>query len=191
MNLQSNSTKDMKFKGNQDILQEIGNAWEYIGRVEKAAQKILNENNPVLESIGFAWVHMMNAYIEIEDNLAQGSGNKLEPKTLAQIIDVLTRIKWTGPKNWHELVEAYQKVVREVAKFNGIFYDTIADACTRRLRLNKKDDFGRDDFLELVEKWLVGEPGPLKLVLKAHCNTPEHRIIDDFFQKKGGFREKY
>lgn len=186
MNLQSNSGNDMKFRGNQEILNEVGKVWDNIDRVEKAAKKILDENNPVLESLGYAWVHMMNAHIEIENNLAQGAGNKIEPKTLAQIIDVLTRIKWTGTKYRHGLINAYQTAVREVAKFNDIFYNTIADACTRRLQLD-----GRDEFLDLVEKWLAGDSKSLKLALKAHCNTSEHRIIDDFFKNKGGFREKY
>lgn len=79
-------------------------------------------------------------------------------------------------KRWPEPESQYRKCHR----------NTIADACTRRLQLDR-----RNDFLKLVEKWLAGEPGPLKLTLKAHCNTPEHHIIDEFFNKKGGFREKY
>jgi len=124
--------------------------------------------------------------MEIEDNLAHGNGNKLELKTLAQIIDVLTRIKWTGTKSRHGLIEAYQTAVQDVAKFNDIHRNTIADACTRRLRLD-----GRDDFLELIEKWLEGDSRCLKLTLKAHCNIFEHCLIDEFFQKKKGFRENY
>lgn len=186
MNLQSNSGNNMKFRGNKDILNEIGKVWQNVDRIEKRAKKILDEGNPILKSLGYAWVHIMNTYQEIEDNLAQGAKNKIEPKTLAQIIDVLTRIKWTGTKYRRGLIDAYQTAVVEVAKFNDIHRNTIADACTRRLNLD-----GRDEFIELVETWLEGESGPLKLALKAHCNTSEHRLIDEFFQKKGGFREKY
>jgi len=185
MNLQHQMGNEMKFRGNKEILYEMGKVWNKVDRIEKAAKEILNEGNPILESLGFAGVHMMNAYQEIEDNLAQGTGNKLEPQTLAQLIDVLTRIKWTGTKYRHGLIDAYQTAVREVGKFNSIHRNTIADGCTRRLQLD------RDRFLDLVERWLAGDSGDLKLTLKAHCNISEHRLIDEFFQKKGGFRENY
>jgi len=185
MNMQIQNTNNMKFGRKQDFLSELGKVWGKVDEIEKKAQKIWGEDNPILENIGFAWVHIMNAHIEMEKNLAQGSGNKLEPKTLAQIIDVLTRIKWTGTKYRHGLVNAYQSAVYEVGKFNGIHRNTIADACTRRL------DLDRDGFLDLVESWLGGDSKSLKLTLKAHCDISLHHLIDEFFQKKGNFRENF
>jgi len=137
MEFQSKRGDELRFKGSQEILNEIGKVWNTVDKIEKAAKEILNEGNPILESLGFAWVHMMNAYQDIKGDLIQDTGNKLEPKTLAQIIDVLTRIKWTGTKYRDGLIEAYQSVVRDVANFNGIHRNTIADACTRRLQLDR------------------------------------------------------
>lgn len=185
MGFQSKGGTEMKFRGNQEILNEMEKVWNTVARIEKSSKEMLDEGNPILESLGFAWVHMMNACQEIEDNLNQGTGTKLEPKTLAQIIDVLIRIKWTGTKYRNGLIDAYQTAVQEVGKFNGIHRNTIADACTRRLQLD------RDGFLDLVERWLAGDSRELERTLKSHCSISEHGLIHDFFQKKGGFRENY
>jgi hypothetical protein len=185
MDFQSKSGNELRFKGSREILNEIGKVWNTVEKIEKAAEEILEEGNPILESLEFAWVHIMNAYQEIEGDLTPNTGNRLEPKTLAQIIDVLTRIKWTGTKYRNGLIEAYQSAVSEVGNFNGIHRNTIADACTRRLQIN------RNGFLDLAESWLKGDSRSLKQILKAHCNITEHTLIDDFFHKKGGFRENY
>lgn len=185
MGFKSKVGTEMKFRGNQEVLNEMEKVWNTVARIEKTAEEMLDEGNPILESLGFAWVHMMNACQEIKDNLNQGIGNKLESKTLAQIIDVLTRIKWTGTEYRNGLIDAYQTAVCEVGKFNGIHRNTIADACTRRLQLD------RDGFLDLVERWLAGDSRELERTLKSHCNISEHGLIHDFFQKKGGFRENY
>jgi hypothetical protein len=185
MDFQSKRGTEMKFRGNQEILNEMEKVWNTVARIEKSSEEMLDEGNPILESLGFAWVHMMNACQEIEDSLNQGTGNKLVPKTLVQIIDVLTKIKWTGTKYRNGLIDAYQTAVQNVGKFHGIDRNTIADACTRRLQLD------RDGFLDLVERWFAGDSGELERTLKLHCSFTEHGLIHDFFQKKGGFRENY
>jgi hypothetical protein len=175
----------LNFKVNHEILSEMEKVWNLAEIISKSAKKVLGEDNPILESIEIACVHLMNACIEIEENLNQNSGNKIEKATLAQIIDVLTRIEWAGPKNRNELISAFQKAVAEVGKFNGVERNTIADACTRRLQLN------RDGFLDLVESWIAGDYKALERILKSHCNIEIHQLIQDFFIKKGGFRENY
>ena len=185
MDFHSKSGNELRFKGSQEILNEIGKVWNTVDKIEKAAKEILDDDNPILEKLSFAYIHIMNAYYEIEDDLTLDTGNKLELKTLAQIIDVLTRIKWTGTKHRHGLIEAYQTAVRNVANFHGIHRNTIADGCTRRLQVN------RDGFLDLVEMWLEDDPKSLKQTLKAHCNITDHTLIDEFSQKKGGFRENH
>ena len=57
-----------------------------------------------------------------------------------------------------------------------IHRNTIADACTRRLQLD-----GRDDFLDLVDKWLKGDPEPIKRILKLHTPDSIHYDIEYFF----------
>ena len=110
------------------------------------------------------------------------SPNMLEVATLAQIIDVLSRILWSGAAYRGALIEAYQVAVKRVADFHSIHRNTVADACTRRLQLN------RDGFLDLVENWLGGRSGDLKRCLKAHCDVIKHGLINDFFsgERKGG-----
>ena len=184
MNFQSSVFVEKKFGGRQEILEEIGKVWKQVDKIEKVATELLGKDNPISESLGYAGVHMMNTYQEIEENI-QGYENKLVLKTLSQIIDVLSRIKWTGAVNRNGLIEAYQMAVKNVADFHGIHRNTIADACTRRLQRN------RDGFLDLVDQWLEGESENLKRSLKAHCNITEHSLIDDFFDEKGGFRETY
>ncbi len=174
-----------RFEDPREILNEIQTVWNRIDTIEKAAKEILDENSPILESIGFAWIHMMNSYHEIEESLGPRPPNKLEPMTLAQIIDVLTRIKWAGPKNTKELVDAYRTAVKAVADFNDTHRNTIADACTRRLQLD------RDGFLGQVDMWLSGQLTDLRRCLKTHCRKPEQRLIDDFFDENGSFRERY
>jgi hypothetical protein len=169
---------------NQDILNEMEKAWNAVAQIEKATGEMLNEGDPILEIIGFAFVHMMNACQEIEEKLGHRAEKAPQTKTFAQIIDVLTRIKWTGIRDQKGLIEAYQEAVRGVAKFNCIHRNAIDDACTRRLQLN------RDGFLALVERWLSGNSKELERTLLWNFSVYEHRLIQDFFQKKGGFRER-
>ena len=89
MEFQSKRGDELRFKGSQEILNKIGKVWNTVDKIEKAAKEILNEGNPILKSLGFAWVHMMNAYQDIKGDLIQDTGNKLEPKTLAQITSII------------------------------------------------------------------------------------------------------
>ncbi len=100
----------------------------------------------------------------------------LEQKTLYQIFDVLKNIK----KHYisgEPLIKAYQKSVREVSTSNNppVFYQTIADACTRRLGIK------RDNFLDLVEEWLNGKNS--KLIEKIKKYVFEYDRINKFFEE--------
>ncbi len=166
----------MDLHSNVDILKEMENVWNMVDEIEKGAKEVLNADNPILVSLGFAWVHIMNTCDEIEKNIHRRGCNKFKPKTLAQILDILSRIKFSGATGRIGLINAYQKAVQEVGKFNIIHRNTPADACTRRLQIK------RDGFLKLVEDWLlVGKPKNLVLILKSHCDVALHGRIDDFF----------
>ena len=164
-----------QIKNTQDILGAMENIFKAVDAIAASSKQLLGENHPIVISAEFAAVHLMNACNEIDDTLINDKGNFLETKTLAQILDVLTRIKLSGPENRSDLVEAYQIAGHDVANFNCVFRNTIVDACTRRLQLN------RDGFLELVQQWLDGNPNRLKQVLKAHCEVSLQALINDFF----------
>ena len=179
MDYQSNCYSETKVSGRQGVLEEFVQIWRRGEKLEKEAKKLLGEDDPICENLGYANVGMMNAYFEIEDCVQKVCNNKLQPKTLGQILDVLNRIKWTGVQSRKELVEAYQKSAHDVRKSQGIERNTIADACCRRLQLK------RDEFLDLVERWLAGDSDGLIRILKAHTYWSMHNVIDDFFNEKG------
>lgn len=181
MKYQSNRYVERKFSGRQGIFEEFTQIWRRGEALETEARKLLGEGDPICENLGYSNVGMMNAYFEIEDCVKNACNNKLNPKTLGQILDVLNRIKWTGARSGRELNEAYQKAVHDVRKSQGVERNTIADACCRRLQLK------RDGFLELAELWLGGDPNALKRILKNHTYWSLHNVIDDFFNEKGGF----
>lgn len=180
MDYQANCYSETKISGRRGILEEFVEIWRRGERLEKEAKKLLGEDDPICENLGYANVGMMNACSEIEDWVQKACNNKLQPKTLGQILDVLNRIKWTGVQSGKELVEAYQKSVHDVRKDQGIERNTIADGCCRRLQLK------RDEFLDLVERWFAGDRSGLILILKAHTSWSMHHVIDDFFNEKGG-----
>jgi len=185
MHSESNCFIEKKFNDRQEILEEFGKAWRWAGRIEREARELLSNDDPISENLGYANVSMMNAYYEIEDIILKSGSNKLESITLVQILDVLTRIKWTGTETDRELIEAYQTAVKDVANFHKIHRNTIADGCCRRLQLT------RDGFLDIVKKWLAGESDDLQIILKRHAYSSKHSLLEDFFQGKGAFRENY
>ncbi len=76
MSIQSIGFVSETLKGHQDILEEIGIVWKRVDGLEELALKSFGEDNPISESLGYAAVHMMNTYIEIEKN-TKDSVNKL------------------------------------------------------------------------------------------------------------------
>lgn len=167
----------MKIRGTAGILNEMKKAYEFVERIEKSSKEILPEDSQILETIGYACVHMMNACGDLEQDIYESS-NKLEPSTVEQVLDVLSRIEGMLPKNRGALITAFQIVVVDVANCHGVLRNTIADACTRRLQLD------RDGFLDLVDEWLSGYSRNLELTFKAHCNPREQAVVVDFFTKR-------
>lgn len=176
----SNSYSDTKISGRQGIFMELAEIWNRGERLAKEARELLGGNDPICENLEYANVGMMNAYFEIEDCVQKACSNKLQPTTIGQILDVLNRIKYTGINSMQELIEAFQKAVYDVGKSQRKERNTIADACCRRLQLN------RDKFLDLVERWLTGDPNALIHILKVHTSWSIHNVIDDFFYEKRG-----
>jgi hypothetical protein len=175
-----NSYSDAKISSRQGIYMELKEIWDRGERLAKEANKLLGGDDPICENLGYANIGMMNAYFEIKGFVHKACSNKLQLKTVGQILDVLNRIKYTGVYFMQDLIEVFQKAVHDVGKSQGLERNTIADACCRRLQLN------RDQFLNLVGRWLAGDPNSLVHILKAHTSWSMHNVIDDFFNEKRG-----
>ena len=175
-----NSYSDTKISSRQGIYMELKEIWDRGERLAKEANKLLGEDDPICENLGYANVGMMNAYFEIKDFVHKTCSNKPQLKTVGQVLDVLNRIKYTGVNSMQGLIEAFQKAVHDVGKSQKMERNTIADACCRRLQLN------RDQFLNLVERWLAGDPNALVHILKVHTSWSIHNVLDDFFDEKRG-----
>jgi hypothetical protein len=168
---------ERKFRSRQNIMVAVDSAWAWVEKIGREAMDLLGEDDPICEQIDYACIAWMNAHSEISDLIENSSANKLEPKTLGQILNVLTRIKWEGPKSMYDLQSAYRTAVYNAGKDNDVHKNTIADGCCRRLQLNS------DCFLQLVHEWLSGNPGPIKQVLKNHIKTTLHHIVDSYFDE--------
>ena len=177
---------EKRFTESQAIVNELAMVWWKAEQIERAAIELLGDNNPICENLAYACIGIMNAYNEIKANLKKVKCNKLEPKTLAQILDVLTRIKWTGADYHEGIIQAYQDTVNGVANFHQIHRNTIADACTRRL-----GPIHRDQFISLTENWLNNKPCELKEILKKHARSIDHLVIENFFLEKKEFQQKH
>ena len=101
--------------------------------------------------------------------------------TLKQILEVLKKVR-----EYHagglSFIKAYQKAVDDVRISHQVYYQTIADGCTRRLQLK------RDGFLVLVEDWLTNNSDGLCEHLKKHVDDENHLVVDEFFQR---YTKKY
>ncbi len=99
----------------------------------------------------------------------------LERKTVEQILEVLKIVRGHYAAGL-SLIKAYQKSVAEVATLYDVRYQTIADGCRRRLGL--KD---RDQFVELINRWLNGDSTRLIALIKKEADKRVHPTIDTFF----------
>ena len=80
---------------------------------------------------------------------------------------------------------ALREATREIAADHQTTYETIADACTRRLGLTGPGALDR--FRELLRKWVDGgDPSPLAAIIKMHSDVSSHSTVDAviFGQKK-------
>lgn len=98
-------------------------------------------------------------------------------KTVRQILEVLALFK---EKHAHgdPLTVARQEAVREVAQRYGVTYQTIEDACRRRLKL---DDVSELD--ALLQHWIGGEYLRLMNQLTSSASSPNHADITTFFRE--------
>lgn len=99
----------------------------------------------------------------------------LKSMTVKQMIDVLESFKVEYQRH-HVVTKAYQTAVDKVSKKYGVAYQTIGDLCSRRMRLESINAF-----YNLLEKWMLGKPEPLKqLILRNTDTSARHEIVEYF-----------
>ena len=97
--------------------------------------------------------------------------------TLEQILKVIS-LASQHYKVGEGIDHSYQYGVSRVSKEYGIAYQTIGDACRRRLGL---DNVG--EFKTMLKECLEGDPRKLRDVLMHKTSKFYHDKIDDFFSK--------
>ncbi|MFC1877937.1 hypothetical protein ACFL2E_11815 [Thermodesulfobacteriota bacterium] len=182
MNTQANGSKISRQKFRQEIYCDINSVWKIVEALEKKSIDVLGDTDPMTETLGFTAVHMMNASFDIEEHVSEGT-NKLSPRSVTQLFEILSIIKWSGPKYRRETKASYQTAVTNVSKKYGVERNTMADLCVRRLGL--VGEGGTDKFLRLVEDLLFKKGTALQELIKEHTHEHQHRKIDEFFNSGG------
>jgi len=182
MNTQGNESRGNSQNVRQEILSGINSVWRIVEALEKKSIEALGKADPMTETLGFAAVHMMNTSFDIEDHISEGT-NKLSPRSVAQLLEILSFIRWSGPKYRSETREAYQTALKNVRSKYKVERNTMADLCVRRLGL--VGDGGTDQFLSFVEGWLLKKGTDLSKLIKEHTHDYQYQKIDEFFNSGG------
>jgi hypothetical protein len=95
--------------------------------------------------------------------------------TLKQIIAVLTFTK-ENFREGNSIERSYRYAVQKVANQYNVAYQTIGDACRRRLELDSISEF-----FKLLNKWLHGNPEPLIQQIKMNTSKANYDNIAEFF----------
>lgn len=102
----------------------------------------------------------------------------LRSKSLNQILDVLTKFRARHSRG-EPVIKAYQGAVDEVRKDYQVAYQTIGDLCRRRLQLSTINNF-----YNLLEQWVIGNPEPLLDVLLALTIKQDHDKLISYFDER-------
>jgi hypothetical protein len=99
----------------------------------------------------------------------------LQRRTIDQILSVLKLFR-DDYNAGHSLRDACHTAIRKTADRSSVTYQTIEDGCRRRLGLQVVDEFH-----ELLDKWMKGNPSPLKQALMRVSSSSDHHLITSFF----------
>jgi hypothetical protein len=101
----------------------------------------------------------------------------LQAQSVNQLLQVLES---TRRKHGHgnSLPAAYQEAIHDVSSRHHVRYQTIGDLCRRRLALS---DIA--EFVNLLDRWLRGDPGPLKSRILQHSVSAARSSIEHFFDE--------
>lgn len=102
----------------------------------------------------------------------------LRSNSVTQILAVL-RCTQKNVLNGDALLAARHRATQTVAQEQSppIRYQTIEDLYRRRLALEKVSDFDT-----LIQRWVDGDPEPLRQQLNRHADPSTHDLIAAFFQ---------
>ena len=99
----------------------------------------------------------------------------MKPHTVQQLLQVF-QLFWENHAGGMPLHRSYHEAVRAVARNYSVTYQTIGDACRRRLELTNINEL-----YEMSISWVRGEPRALLHQLKEHSDPVAHSAIEKFF----------
>jgi hypothetical protein len=100
---------------------------------------------------------------------------ELTTGSVRQLLEVLEHAQRNYQRNI-PFPTAYHDAVRDVSNRHRVTYQTIGDF---RRRLGLRDI---SEYLDLISRWLRGDPEPLRRRIKQHSTPGVHDLIDQFFQ---------
>ena len=99
------------------------------------------------------------------------SAATLSRNTLAQVLTVLSTLKALYASGM-SVEQALRTAIERTRQEFGVTYDTVREACTKRLGLDP------DDFVELAQRWLQGDSTVLMEILKKRTKDVKlHRVV--------------
>jgi len=101
----------------------------------------------------------------------------LERRTIEQILAVLNDFK-TFFDQGNSIPRAYRRAVKATAQKYNVRYQTIGDACRRRLGCEMVEGF-----YKLLQEWVRGEPWGLRDLLLKHASPDDRPAVFDLFKQ--------
>lgn len=101
--------------------------------------------------------------------------NKLTSTTLDQILEVIKKSK-SYYVSGSTIDKSIKMGIKNVSELYDVAYQTIEDACRRRLGLGKINEFRR-----MLSEYFNGNPNDIKTILREHTDTDLHNKINAFF----------
>jgi predicted HicB family RNase H-like nuclease len=109
--------------------------------------------------------------------------NKLRSKTVDQVLEVV-EISKRRYFSGLSITSSINVGIKEVARSYQTTYQTIGDACRKRLGFNDIEEF-KDALLE----YFRGNPTKIISVLKDHTDHELHHKINDYFSRRSNIRQ--
>jgi len=102
----------------------------------------------------------------------------LRSNSISQIQEILSRF-WFKYSRTYDIDKAHLEAIKEVSRSWNIGEQTIRDLNWRRLGFDSIQEFRN-----LLEKWVKGDPNPLTDALIRHTSSQYHQEISKFFNQE-------
>ena len=99
----------------------------------------------------------------------------LRSNSISQILEILSRF-WFKYSRTYDIDKAHLEAIKEVSQSWNIGEQTIRDLNWRRVGFDSIQEFRN-----LLEKWVKGDPNPLMDALIRHTSSAYHQQIEEFF----------